>query len=249
MYKKLPKGVRGIGILVSIIIALILGPTIFGLQMPSPSFGIADPSSIIMKLDFLGAWQYPQFILIFLLVELVDVTDTLKALVTPLKIKNEEQVIEKVMHTEGVSTAVGALFGQPTVGTYIESGGAVAAGAKTGLAAIITAIAFIPMLILTPFFSKFPPEFLTWATAPALAAVSGFILMNVFYELDFKKAPAAVILMLTAIPGVLAGNLLLAFVLPMSTMVGYEYLTKRKVSPGSLVLTILGLIILALYHY
>ncbi|HLB69555.1 MAG: hypothetical protein OIN88_16970 [Candidatus Methanoperedens sp.] len=59
---------------------------------------------------------FPYLILIFLLIELVDVTGTLKALVAPLKLEDEEKVIDKVMHVEGVSTAAGALFGQPTVG-------------------------------------------------------------------------------------------------------------------------------------
>jgi hypothetical protein len=54
---------------------------------------------------------------------------------------------------------------------------------------------------------------------------------------------------LLTLPGVFGGNLLLAFVLPLAATAGYEYLTKGKVSRGSAVLTLLGLVILAVYHY
>src|SRR3972149_2365515 len=59
---------------------------------------------------------FPYLILIFLLIELVDVTGTLKALVAPLKLEDEAKVVDKGVQGEGVSTAAGALFGQPTVG-------------------------------------------------------------------------------------------------------------------------------------
>jgi AGZA family xanthine/uracil permease-like MFS transporter len=103
--------------------------------------------------------------------------------------------------------------------------------------------------LLTPFFEKFPSWFLLWATAPALATVSGFILMNVLSEIDFKNNSTTVILLLTTLPGVLGANLLLAFVVLMAAVAGYEYLTKGKASMGSVVMTVLGLIVLALYHY
>jgi len=129
----------------------LIAPMISNTAYPILNFGIEDPSKVILILNFADALNYLHLILIFLLIELVDVTGTLKALVTPMKLDNEERVIEKVMHVEGVSTSVGALLGQPTVGTYIESAGAVSVGAKSGNASIVTAIAFLPVLFLTPF--------------------------------------------------------------------------------------------------
>jgi AGZA family xanthine/uracil permease-like MFS transporter len=249
VYRMAPPSIRGVGMLLSILAALAIGPALFGIKYPRFALGFEDPTPIIMRLNFLEAFKFWHLILIFFLIELVDVTGTLKALVTPMKLENEEAVIEKVMRVEGVSTAVGALFGQPTVGTYIESGGAVAAGARTGLASIVTALLFVPFLFVTPFFKELPFWFLLWATAPALAAVSGFILIKVFSEFDFRQNPAAASLVLLTLPGVFGGNLLLAFVLPLTATAGYEYLTKGKVSRGSAVLTLLGLVILAVYHY
>lgn len=249
LYKKLPEAVKGLAILASIVLALILAPFIFKISYPAFNFGIEDPSKVVFILNFAGAWKYAHLILIFLLIELVDVTGTLKALVTPLKLDNEEEVINKVMHVEGISTAVGALFGQPTVGTYIESAGALSAGARTGMASVVTAIVFIPVLFLTPFFSKLPFWVLTWATAPALAAVSGFILVKVLQEIDFKKYSENVFLILLTFPGILAGNLLMAFVLPMIALPGIDYFTGRKINASNLIISLLGLFTLVLYHY
>ncbi|VVB93821.1 Permease family protein [uncultured archaeon] len=249
LYKKLPEAIKGLAILASIILALIMAPAVFNISYPALNFGIEDPSKIVFILNFADAFNYIHLIIIFLLIELVDVTGTLKALVTPLRLENEEEVINKVMHVEGVSTAVGALIGQPTVGTYIESAGALAAGARTGMASIITAIVFIPLLFLTPFFSQLPFWLLTWATAPALAAVSGFILVKVLQEIDFKEDPGNVFLILSTFPGIFAGNLLMAFVLPMITLAGLDYFTEKKISSVNLIISLFGLVTLALYHY
>jgi AGZA family xanthine/uracil permease-like MFS transporter len=249
LYKKLPSHLSGVGMLLSIIIALIIGMPLFNLTFPQFQLGFSNPGPIIAQLNLLNAWNFAHLILIFFLIELVDVTGTLKALVTPLKLSNEEEVIERVMRVEGVSTMAGAFLGQPTVGTYIESGGAVAAGARTGMASIVTALLFVPVLFVTPFFEKLPFWFLLWITAPALAAVSGFILMKVLSEIDFRENPTSVSLVLLTLPGVFGGNLLLAFVLPLAATAGYEYFAKGSVSKGSIALSLLGLIILAVYHY
>jgi len=249
LYKKLPKAIKGIAMLASIALALIMAPAIFNIAYPYLHFGIEDPSKVIFIINFADAFNYLHLILIFLLIELVDVTGTLKALVTPMKLVDEEKVIEKVMHVEGVSTSVGALFGQPTVGTYIESAGAVSVGAKTGNASIVTAIAFFPVLFITPFFSRLPLELLLWATAPALAAVSCFILAKVLKEIDFRERPENAFLLLLTFPGIFGGNLLIAFVLPMIALAGYEYFTENKASEPTIILSLIGLLTLYLYHF
>ena len=249
LYKKLPEAIKGVSMLASIALALLIAPMISNTAYPILNFGIEDPSKVILILNFADALNYLHLILIFLLIELVDVTGTLKALVTPMKLDNEERVIEKVMHVEGVSTSVGALLGQPTVGTYIESAGAVSVGAKSGNASIVTAIAFLPVLFLTPFFSKLPLQLLLWATAPALAAVSGFILVRVLKEIDFQKNPGNAFLLILTFPGIFGGNLLIAFVLPMIALAGYDYLTENKFNKPTIILSLIGLITLYLYHF
>jgi hypothetical protein len=67
--------------------------------------------------------------------------------------------------------------------------------------------------------------------------------------MDFRNNPAQAILALMTLPGVFGGNLLLAFALPTSIIAGYEYVVKRKVTVAGIITTIIGLLILGLYHY
>ncbi len=56
----------------------------------------------------------------------------------------------RAFFSDAAATCVGALFGTSTVTSYIESATGVAAGARTGLAAVVTALCFIAALALAP---------------------------------------------------------------------------------------------------
>lgn len=51
-----------------------------------------------------------------------------------------------MFQVDAVSTSVGALFGIPSMTTYLESSAGVEAGGKTGLTVIFTGICFLLML-------------------------------------------------------------------------------------------------------
>jgi len=86
----------------------------------------------------------------------------------------------RVLIVDSLSTAVGGLFGVSALTTYIESAAGVAAGARTGLAAMVTGLCFLLALGVTPFVGLIPPE----ATAPALIIV-GFLMFQTVREIDF----------------------------------------------------------------
>lgn len=52
--------------------------------------------------------------------------------------------------SDAAGTCLGALFGTSTVTTYIESSTGIAAGARTGLAAIVTGLCFLAAIVLVP---------------------------------------------------------------------------------------------------
>jgi AGZA family xanthine/uracil permease-like MFS transporter len=87
---------------------------------------------------------------------------------------------KRVLVIDSLATAVGGLFGVSALTTYIESAAGVAAGARTGLAAIVTGLCFVLALVVTPFIVLIPPE----ATAPALIIV-GFLMFQTVRDLDF----------------------------------------------------------------
>ena len=68
------------------------------------------------------------------------------------------------MLADATGTVVGACLGTSTVTSFIESASGVAAGARTGLSSLVTALLFLSAIFLSPLFSLVPPS----ATAPAL---------------------------------------------------------------------------------
>jgi AGZA family xanthine/uracil permease-like MFS transporter len=86
----------------------------------------------------------------------------------------------RVLIIDSLATAFGGLFGVSALTTYIESAAGVAAGARTGLAAIVTGLCFVLALGVTPFIGLIPPE----ATAPALIIV-GFLMFQTVRDIDF----------------------------------------------------------------
>ncbi len=78
----------------------------------------------------------------------------------------------KIMYSDSFATCAGALFGTSTVTTFVESGAGIAAGGKTGLTALTTAVLFLLSIFLLPVFASIP----TAAAASALLWVGALML-------------------------------------------------------------------------
>ena len=102
--------------------------------------------------------------------------------------------MNKAMNCDSIATAGGAVLGTSTCTTFVESAAGVAAGARTGLASLVTAICFFFCLFLTPLASVVP----SCATAPALMFVGVLMLKN-FSNVDMKDLRSAVPAFLTLI--------------------------------------------------
>ena len=80
-----------------------------------------------------------------------------------------------------MSTSVGALFGIPSMTTYLESSAGVEAGGKTGLTVIFTGICFLLMLFFSPIVLMIP----TAATAPVLIYI-GIHMLGAMKNIDYS---------------------------------------------------------------
>ena len=100
----------------------------------------------------------------------------------------------KIMYSDSIATAVGALVGTSTVTTFVESGAGVAAGGKTGLTALVTAVLFFLSIFLLPLFAFIPSA----AAAGALMYV-GVLMMGNVTSIDFKDIKSAIPAFLTII--------------------------------------------------
>lgn len=100
--------------------------------------------------------------------------------------------VNKAMTSDSVATVAGAVLGTSTCTTFVESAAGVAAGARTGLASVVTAICFAACLFFTPLASIIPSA----ATAPALIYVGVLMLKN-FSQVDMDDLRSAVPAFLT----------------------------------------------------
>lgn len=158
-----------ISISVVTLIALVSGQVQFtGIVSMPPSI---EP--IFGKLDIMGSLNPDMIgvIVAFMFVNLFDTTGTLIAVGDKAGLADENGKMEnmsKAMATDGTASWVGAIFGAPTVTTYVESASGVAVGGRTGLTAVFIGLFFLLALFLSPLTNMVPG----YATAGALMYVA-----------------------------------------------------------------------------
>ena len=128
--------------------------------------------------------------LTFCLVDMFDTIGTLYGTASQANMLDENGDpidMEKSMTCDSIATVTGGLLGTSTCTTVVESAAGVAAGARTGLASIVTAGCFAICLFLTPVAAIVP----ACATAPALIYVGALMLKN-FAKIDMSDISDAV---------------------------------------------------------
>jgi len=187
-------------ILTGILVTTVLGVAFDVVPMPTAIFS-APPSiaPIALKLDIVGALKWSLFgtIFSFMFVDLFDSIGTIVACSYEARLVKEDGRIpgvKQMLGADAIATAVGALLGTSTTTTYIESGSGIAAGARTGLASVVTALLFLAALVFTPIIGAVPG----FATAPALIIV-GIYMFKSITGIDFSDFEIAVPAFLTIV--------------------------------------------------
>lgn len=163
-----------------------------------PSFGITDFSKFgetfgqVFKADFSNV-SIANFIVVlfaFLFVDMFDTIGTLVGVATKAKMLDENEKLPRIkpaLLADAIATLVGAIFGTSTTTTYVESSAGVGAGARTGLASVVTGFMFLLAIFFAPIFTAIPG----FATAPALIFV-GFLMVTAVAEIKFDDLTEAV---------------------------------------------------------
>jgi AGZA family xanthine/uracil permease-like MFS transporter len=161
-----------------------------------PFRGELSLAPVALQLDVRGVLQL-SFLPVLLTLFLVSFLDTLGTLVAlgavggMLDERGDLPKIERPMMVNALSCVFGALIGTSTSGAYIESATGIREGARTGLAALVTALLFAGTLFVVPLVE--PLQTLRFAYAPALIAV-GIAMLPAARHLDFddltELAPA-----------------------------------------------------------
>ncbi len=100
--------------------------------------------------------------------------------------------LNRCMLSDAVATCVGSVCGATTVTTYVEASSGVAAGGRTGFAALVTALCFLATTFLSPIAQIIP----NCATAAALVWV-GVLMMSSVKNINWSEPASALPAFLT----------------------------------------------------
>lgn len=202
------ENVRG-SILIGIVATWLLGMLcqLLGIYVPDaaagyyslyPSLQITDFSAIVetfgqcFKADFssVNIGNFIMILMAFLFVDMFDTIGTLVGVATKADMLDENEKLPRIKQAllaDAIATTAGAIFGTSTTTTFVESSAGVGAGARTGLASVVTGFLFLIAIFFAPIFTAVPG----FATAPALIFV-GFLMVSAIIKVDFEDMTEAV---------------------------------------------------------
>ena len=189
------KGSILLGIVAATLIGIPLGVThISNLDM-NIGMKFRDFAEVsFVKMDFAGLFSGANMVetiftvtMLVISFSLVNMFDSIGTLLGAAKqsgmIDENGEVIrmKQALMSDAISTAAGAMVGTSTVTTVVESSAGIAAGGRTGLTSLVTALMFLGAILFAPIVSIVP----TAATAPALIFV-GILMLGNIRDVDFS---------------------------------------------------------------
>ncbi|WP_062303201.1 NCS2 family permease [Demequina subtropica] len=213
------KKVRG-ALLISIVVATVLAvvlesalslgssvdnPSGWALVVPAiPDTLVSAPDfSLIGQVDLFGGFTTLPVLTALLLVFSLLITDFFDTMGTMTAVGAEAELndedgnpprAQEVLLVDSVGAVAGGLGSVSSNTSYIESAAGVGDGARTGLASVVTGIAFLLSTFLTPLYALVPFE----AATPVLVVV-GFLMVSQVAGIDWKDYRIAIPAFLTFI--------------------------------------------------
>lgn len=197
------KNVRG-AILIGILLTWVMGIfcQLLGIYVPTPdagyysllpTMGMTDFSKLsetfgqCFNVDFsdVGIFNFIVIIFSFLFVDLFDTLGTVIGVSSKANMLDENgklAEIRPVLLADAIATTAGAVLGTSTTTTFVESSAGVAAGGRSGLTALTSAVLFLASMLFAPIFTAIP----SFATAPALIVV-GFLMFGSITKIDLAN--------------------------------------------------------------
>lgn len=197
--------VRG-GLLISIVAGVIIGIPLGVTPMPSswvPSLSFetffapfqVDPNSGVLAISLV--FMKPAMLMFVFAILMSDFFDTMGTILGIGKagdfIDENGQVenTQEILLVDSTAAAVGGLIGASSITTYVESISGVAAGARTGLANLVTGACFIVAAFLSPFV-----EMVTGASTCGTLVVVGCLMIMTIADIEWQDPvqafPAAI---------------------------------------------------------
>jgi len=208
-----------------------------------PFVGEYSLSAVALKLDVAGVLRLsllPVLLTLFLM-GFLDTLGTLVGVGAAGDLLDEHgnlPQIERPMTVDALACVFSGLVGTTTSGAYIESATGIREGARTGLAAVTTALLFVASLFFMPLFE--PLQRLRFAYAPALVVV-GLLMVGSVRRIDWddltESVPAFATIAMMAFTYNIANGLTAGLVLYPAMKVATGRM--RDLNGGSLALALL----------
>lgn len=158
------------GMILTILLTTLAGIPFGVTKLPESIFSLpANIGSQFMRIDFMGAlnFAYIPFLIALFVPDFFSTFGTVLGVGAKAGYLDENgnlPGIDRCFKVDAIATSFGALFGMPSMTTYLESSAGVEAGGKTGLTVVFTSIFFALALFFAPVALIIPSA----ATAPVL---------------------------------------------------------------------------------
>ena len=161
--------------------------------MPEGGLFLLPDLSLLGRVDLVGAFAGPPTVMLtmvmtvfaLLLADFFDSMGTIVAVGAEGDLLDEQgnpPRTREILLVDSVAAMAGGLGSVSSNTSYIESAAGVGEGARTGLASVVTGIAFLLSLFLAPLVNMVPSE----AAAPVLVFV-GFLMMSQVVHVDWSE--------------------------------------------------------------
>ncbi|MBM4765241.1 NCS2 family permease [Bacillus sp. B15-48] len=196
------RGING-GVFYGIVITVIIGMLFNQIDTPERVVGPIPSLEPTFGAVF-SAFGDPSFytttmlatIITFMFVDFFDTAGTLVGVANQAGLMKDNKLprASKALAADSTATIIGSILGTSTVTSYVESSSGVAAGARTGFAAVVTAGFFLLAMFFFPVLSVVTSA----VTAPALIIV-GVLMVASLGKIDWSRFEIAVPAFLTII--------------------------------------------------
>ncbi|MDR0895059.1 MAG: NCS2 family permease [Prevotellaceae bacterium] len=188
-------------ILIGIVAATLFGALTGDVHFPSGNIVGIPPSlaPLVFQFDTTHIFSFDMLFIVFtlLFVNLFDTVGTLIGMMKRADLVDDGSHhlrFKQALMSDSVGTTLAGVLGTSTVTAYVESAAGVAAGGRTGLTAVSTALFFVLSLFFAPLFLIVPSA----AAAPALIVV-GLFMLEPITKIDFSDMSVALPAFLTII--------------------------------------------------
>lgn len=236
------------GMILTILLTTLVGIPFGVTKLPESIFSLpANIGSQFMRIDFVGAldFAYIPFLIALFVPDFFSTFGTVLGVGAKAGYLDENgnlPGIDRCFKVDAIATSFGALFGMPSMTTYLESSAGVEAGGKTGLTVVFTSIFFALALFFAPVALIIPSA----ATAPVLIYIGINMLgamKNVNYTDITEYIPAFVCVTFTIFANNIANGICTA--LPVYLIMKIASGKIKEISPVMYVLVAVCL----LYFY